>query len=810
MNKNSLNYALIFNDITQGIALRFDFDFYASQLKARKDVPILALTNKLAMWIYYKNNPHKVEINLVQPNDELRQYQTEIANLLKLGVVPDQFDSEYYLSIYPDVANYKVQFPVPCFHHWLCYGIFEHRQFKFHERVAKVEKTSVETKPVVKAETKPFVKVETKPFVKAEIKPIVKTEAEKVETIEKPESSHKLHSQSRHKTVVKAQFSPDAQWGVLTEVIQLALSRYIANKVYKRQMAEMLQDYCQRSITDIEEAHDFFHWGRDQVLDFMGDFFKLINLKGYLDHISTGIQIESIMRLLSSKLDLSKDKFQSNLRRLCGHTVVSCPVCSGGLTSSATSSTSQLLPPNEDFLEFLKKVQEKSIEETIVALKRYQEMKTDQTYDAFKHIHENSMQEIVQSVKKLIRSESELSQSSMITAQATSNNKDFLDEFRRIQESSTTQIMSLLSQNLAELKDLNTIQANTVLAKLTDIQMVTSTMPATTATVSSELDVNAQTTEQSDTIAVHQVVHQAVPAAVVHVVPQPVPQAVLILNQTNEVIPKLNPKPETFPTHNLADSEIDQLIQMWKNLYSRINEQMPLLDVNIMASIEILFSLDQNRYDTVLKLSGLFTDGFDQLFSQLENHSQSLTDTSQTTLLVDLKSQSLSIKDRIRAIEEKHSIKAEDIHQLESYLVDLQNQLLKLQTQMDQFHNSIEGRQTMLISEFIDNLIMCLQESIFHLMDRSGQIERFNQQLVKLIQFAIIEKCQSAGLNPKVLVNDNYQLIADQFTAYYQDHMGEDLFVSVSLDNSKVKKQLANFIGKLIDPQSSRPVVDKS
>src|SRR5579862_125760 len=121
---------IISHDLINGIALQFDYNHYYERLVKANGIPAGTLNNKLSMWNYYKTHPHKFPVKVSKPTEDLRAYQLELKKLAKTPPSLTNFDTTYYLSLYPDVAQLYQNSPVDAYNHWVGFGLFEMRKFR--------------------------------------------------------------------------------------------------------------------------------------------------------------------------------------------------------------------------------------------------------------------------------------------------------------------------------------------------------------------------------------------------------------------------------------------------------------------------------------------------------------------------------------------------------------------------------------------------------------------------------------------------------------------------------------------------------
>jgi len=304
------------------------------------------------MWQYYKANPAQSECRFHPDSDLYRQYRADLDQLWSKGIIPKAFDTNYYLSLYPDVANYSTNGKdPPAYHHWLHFGIYELRKYRFLENC-------LEALPEASIEA-----TEALPFYSE----------------------------------------------CLALAIQGYLSKFQLHKAFRQQLTELITGYLTRLISQTDKGSSLWDWSPPQISDFVFEVLRIINLKGCLDHFSNGMTTETILKVLQMKLLGDHERIKAHLQLL------TLPVFDEALPGLDPEPSPKIkakmpiqvpiqanAPPLDDFYEFIKEVQERSINATLSAYSQHQAMKLDQTHDFFRQAYEKAMNEITASIKELV------------------------------------------------------------------------------------------------------------------------------------------------------------------------------------------------------------------------------------------------------------------------------------------------------------------------------------------------------------------------------------------------------------------------
>ena len=257
------------DDLIRGIALQIDYTSYYTQLIENKCIPEGTTYNKLSMWKYYKTHPNKFPIKLSKPTDHLRQYQNELKNIPNNGVNFNSFDVEYYLSMYDDVALACKDSLYEAYKHWVGFGVFEMRKFRILEtpKNRQINFTEVDL------------------------------------------SLNLLTIIDSNKPMCF-----DCNFDHFTFIIDACIDKYTFNKRFKYLLSTLLKDTIKQLSAEIGENLSLVS-SINNLTAFIKDIVKIINVKGYTNHLSHGTEGESVIDLIKDKLNLYHGKILLVLKK---------------------------------------------------------------------------------------------------------------------------------------------------------------------------------------------------------------------------------------------------------------------------------------------------------------------------------------------------------------------------------------------------------------------------------------------------------------------------------------------------------------
>jgi hypothetical protein len=268
---------IIHTDIINGLALQFDYDFYYTQLCHAPGLPKGTINSKLSMWKYYKSHPNRFPIKVSKSTIPIRQYQSDLKFAIKSGYSYDRFDSDYYLQTYPDVAQSCQKSPLDAYNHWIGFGLFEMRKYRFLENLSK---------SIIDFDM-----------------------AEFITSGSSTRSSVDLNRKS------SVDLNRDES-STLDRAIHRTLKKYTSNKHFGELLSLRLKRHFETILFDLKIAPS-----EDQFIAIITEFFKRIHFKGYYDHIKHGCNIDELIEMISKKFEQTNDQLKTIIKQNC-HTQV--------------------------------------------------------------------------------------------------------------------------------------------------------------------------------------------------------------------------------------------------------------------------------------------------------------------------------------------------------------------------------------------------------------------------------------------------------------------------------------------------------
>lgn len=268
MSEVTLDDQIPLEDLIDGNALRFDYGFYLNQLRKSGTVQTGVTNTKMSMWNYYKTHRNKFPIKLQDHGEDISSYQDKLRSIVGKNLSPQYFDTNYYLSLYPDVADFYKGTPFNIYKHWQCFGVYELRDFRFTENTQKVTIGGTTSSSLISK----------------------KNRDNKSEKMEKNE-------------MIFTQETDVSTEGALELAIEDHLKKFVLPKNFKTKMTSLLKNYLVQLASTLQ-----IHISDVNMSMVVGELSKNINLRGYIDHLKHGFDIDTLIKMIKSKLEQSSER----------------------------------------------------------------------------------------------------------------------------------------------------------------------------------------------------------------------------------------------------------------------------------------------------------------------------------------------------------------------------------------------------------------------------------------------------------------------------------------------------------------------